>query len=136
MLKSILTIALVLFTLSFVTAQSGQDDKVETPSPVIFNIVDSPPEYVGGETALYTFIYQRLKFPVDLEMRECTVYVGFVVNEDGSLSNIAVKRGFGRDYNQAAVKVIEAMPKWRAGRHQGELKKVAKVLPIRFKVSQ
>ncbi len=134
MIKFLLTIALVSCMTAFVTAQSGQEDRIEQPSPTVLDIVDSPPEYVGGEVALYTFIYQKLRFPTDLEMRECTVYVGFVVNEDGSLSDIAVKRGFGRDYNQAAVKVVEAMPKWRAGKHLGELKKVAKVLPIRFKI--
>ena len=38
------------------------------------DIVDLPPEYVGGDAALYTFVYQRLRFPNDAEMVDCTVY--------------------------------------------------------------
>ena len=69
------------------------------------DIVDSPPEYVGGDAARYTFVYQRLRFPNNAEMVDCTVYVGFVVNENGSLSNIAVQKGFNRAYNEEAVRL-------------------------------
>ena len=111
----------------------GQNNASNAQTTSVLTIVDTPPEYVGGDVALYTYIYQRLKLPPD-GMTECTVYVGFVVNEDGSLSNVAVKKGFSRDYNEAAVRVVEKLPKWRAGSDKGELRKVAIVLPIRFKV--
>ena len=99
------------------------------------DIVDSPPEYVGGDVALYTFVYQRLRFPNNAEMVDCTVYVGFVVNENGSLSNIAVQKGFNRAYNEEAVRLVEAMPKWKAGVHEGKATKVAWVIPIKFKLN-
>ena len=99
------------------------------------DIVDSPPQYVGGDAALYTFVYQRLRFPNDAEMVDCTVYVGFIVNENGSLSNIAVQKGFNRAYNEEAVRLVEAMPKWKVGVHEGKATKVAWVIPIKFKLN-
>jgi TonB family protein len=132
MIKSFLTITLsVCVSLLF-----GQNKVVVTPKSAmpVLNIVDTPPEYIGGEVALYTYIYQRLKFPVDANMIECTVYVSLIVNEDGTLSNISVKKGFSQSYNQEAIRVVESMPRWRAGSHEGRLARVEKVLPIRFKL--
>jgi Gram-negative bacterial TonB protein C-terminal len=132
MIKSFLTITLsVCVSLLF-----GQNKVVVTPKSAmpVLNIVDTPPEYIGGEVALYTYIYQRLKFPVDANMIECTVYVSLIVNEDGTLSNISVKKGFSQSYNQEAIRVVESMPRWRAGSHEGRLARVEKVLAIRFKL--
>jgi TonB family protein len=132
MIKSFLTITLsVCVSLMF-----GQNKVVVTPKSAmpVLNIVDTPPEYIGGEVALYTYIYQRLKFPADANMTECTVYVSLVVNEDGTLSNISVKKGFSQSYNEEAIRVVESMPRWRAGSHEGRLARVEKVLPIRFKL--
>ena len=145
MIKSLLTITLsVCVSLLF-----GQTSVVVTPKSTkltkstklaksaapVLNIVDTPPEYIGGEIALYTYIYQRLKFPADADMSECTVYVSLVVNEDGTLSNVSVPKGFSHSYNQEAMRVVESMPKWRAGSHEGQLVRVQKVLPIRFKLN-
>jgi TonB family protein len=135
MIKSLLTITLSVC----VSLLLGQTSVVVTPKSTkstapILHIVDTPPEYIGGETALYTYIYQRLKFPADANMTECTVYVSLVVNEDGSLSNVSVKKGFSHSYNEEAIRVVESMPKWRAGSHEGQLARVSRVLPIRFKL--
>jgi TonB family protein len=129
-MKSITFITLALFMSPILYGQNNTPTAHDTS---VLTIVDTPPEYIGGDVALYTYIYQRLKLPPDA-MMECTVYVGFVVNENGTLSNVSVKKGFSRDYNEAAVRVIETLPKWRAGSHKGELRKVAMVLPIRFKI--
>jgi periplasmic protein TonB len=133
-MKSILTITLVLL---FSNILLGQDIEAYAPKrdTSILKVVDTPPEYVGGDVELYTFIYQRLRLPNDPNMAECTVYVGFVVKEDGSLTDISVKRGFSKWYNEEAIRVVESMPKWKAGRHEGKVRRVAKVLPIRFKIN-
>jgi periplasmic protein TonB len=134
MIKTIATIALCLFIVPILIGQnSGKIASKSLNSPVL-TIVDTPPEFVGGDLALYTFVYQKLKFPSDSEMAECTVYIEFVVNEDGSLSNIGVKKGFSNAYNEEAIKVVAAMPKWRSGKHEGQARRVARVLPIRFKL--
>jgi periplasmic protein TonB len=132
--KSLLTSTLVLFVCALLMGQTNNVHTVENADLPVLNIVDSPPEYVGGESALYSFIYQRLKFPNDSDMKECTVYVSFIVNENGSLSNIYVARGFSRDYNEEAIRVVSALPKWKAGKHEGKFRKVFWTLPVRFKL--
>jgi TonB family protein len=138
MIKSFLTITFcVCVSLLFgqtsvvVTPKSAKSAKSTAP---VLTIVDTPPEYIGGEVALYTYIYQRLKFPVDANMTDCTVYVSLVVNEDGTLSNVSVKKGFSHSYNEEAIRVVESMPRWRAGSNEGRLARVERVLPIRFKL--
>jgi periplasmic protein TonB len=134
-MKKIIVLNALMFLLTHISiAQNGTFDFLETPDTTsVLDVVDTPPQYAAGEVALYTFIYQRLKFPPDSDMLECTVYVGFVVNEDGSLKNIAVKKGFNRAYNEEAVRVVSALPKWRGGKHQGRPRKVSWVIPIRFR---
>jgi TonB family protein len=131
MSKSTFTCALVLLFTHFLSAQPAPNKS--EPLPVL-TFADTPPEYVGGDVALYTYIYQRLRFPPNAEMKECTVYIGFVVNENGSISDIAIKKGFSSDYNEAAVRVIKGMPKWKPGKQDGVARKVAWVMPIRFKL--
>ena len=156
MIKSILISVMMLLSVQTMVAQKSKKNTSNEPTARINpksvtsvdtfvvkrvekvltrDIVDSPPEYVGGDAALYTFVYQRLRFPNDAEMVDCTVYVGFVVNENGSLSNIAVQKGFSRAYNDEAVRLVEAMPKWKAGVHEGKPTKVAWVIPIKFKLN-
>lgn len=134
MLKTIATIALCLLVVPILIGQNSETTTSKSLNSSVLTIVDTPPEFVGGEIALYTFIYQKLKFPPDPDMVECTVYIEFVVNEDGSLSNIGVKKGFSTAYNEEAVRVVAAMPKWRSGKHEGQARRVARVLPIRFKL--
>jgi periplasmic protein TonB len=134
MLKTITTIALCLFVVPILIAQNNETATSKSLNLPVLTIVDTPPEFVGGEIALYTYVYQKLKFPSDSEMAECTVYIEFVVNEDGSLSNIGVKKGFSNAYNEEAIKVVASMPKWRSGKHEGQARRVARVLPIRFKL--
>ena len=156
MMKSIFTAVLFLLFVQTMTAQKSKKNDIDgatasintvnttvvdtvvakrVKATPVKNIVDSPPQYVGGDAALYTFIYQRLRFPNNAEMVDCTVYVGFIVNENGSLSNVAVQKGFSRAYNDEAVRLVEAMPKWQAGVHEGKPAKVSWVIPIKFKLN-
>jgi outer membrane biosynthesis protein TonB len=64
------------------------------------------------------------------------VYIGFVVQKDGSLSNVSIKRGISSDCNEEAVRVISAMPKWKPGMQDGKAVAVAYTLPIKFKLEQ
>jgi TonB family protein len=134
MIKSIVTIALSLCMISVSVGQNGVSVTPKSVNTQVFTIVDPPHEFVGGDVALYTYVYRKLKFPPDPEMVECTVYVEFVVNEDGSLSNVSVKKGFSRGYNEEAMKVVASMPKWRSGTHEGQPIRVARTVPIRFKL--
>ncbi len=132
MSKFLLTCIFALFFAHFSFGQAPVKDAATLP---VLEYADTPPEYVGGDIALYTFLYQRLKFPPNAVMKECTVYVGFVINENGKLSDIAIKKGFSSDYNEEAVRVIKSMPKWKPGKQDGKPRKVSWVIPVRFKLS-
>ena len=63
-----------------------------------------------------------------------TVYVNFVVEPDGSISNISVGRGIGGGCDEEAVRVVKMMPKWKPGRQRGKAVRVSFNLPIHFKL--
>ena len=63
-----------------------------------------------------------------------TVFVMFVVNEDGAISDVQVRRGIGGGCDEEALRVVKKMPKWNAGKQRGKPVKVSFTLPIKFKL--
>lgn len=94
------------------------------------------PEFEGGLTALFKYLGNEIKYPKSARLKgiEGTVYVGFYVEADGSISNINVKRGVEAHLNEEAVRSVAALPKWKAGKLDGEFVRVAYTLPIKFKL--
>jgi periplasmic protein TonB len=88
---------------------------------------------------MFKFLQSNLKYPAVARENsvEGTVYVGFVVEKDGSISNVTVKRGIangGGGCNDEAVRVVKMMPKWKPGKQQGKAVKVNYTLPVKFKL--
>jgi len=107
--------------------------------PEIFTIVEDMPEFPGGQAELFKFIGKHVKYPPIARENgiEGTVYVGFVVMEDGSIQATQIKRGLaggGAGCDAEAMRVVKAMPKWNAGKQRGKAVRVAFTLPIRFKL--
>jgi TonB family protein len=104
------------------------------PRNPVFTIVEQMPSFPDGEKALSEYLSKNVKYPE--ASREYglpgTVYIGFIVEKDGSLSNIAIKRGLSGGCSEEAMRVIETMPKWIPGRQQGKMVRVAFTLPIKF----
>jgi protein TonB len=108
--------------------------KVAEPGTQIFTVIEQKPEFPGGDEALYQFLAANLKYPcTDCE---CSgkVYITFVIEKDGSVSNAKVLRdpcpdhGFGEE----ALRVVNLMPKWKPGRQRGNPERVQYNLPINF----
>jgi protein TonB len=102
----------------------------------VFTIVEQMPEFPGGEGALFKFIQSNIQYPPmerdnDIQGR---VIVGFVVNEDGSVSDVSVKKGVSAGLDKEAIRVVKLLPKFKPGKQQGKAVKVAYVLPIMFKL--
>ena len=119
-------------------------DAVEEPvqtvmgqSDEVFQVVDEMPEYPGGMEAMYKFLSDNIHYPEKAKEEgiEGRVYVNFVVEADGRLSDIKVLRGIGGGCDEEAVRVVEAMPRWKPGRHHGKAVRVHFNLPIVFKLS-
>ena len=108
------------------------------PVPVQANpIVDFPdvePEFIGGELELKKFIANNIQYPqIDLEREnQGRVFVEFIVEKDGSLSNVKVLRGVSEGLDREARRVIRGMPNWKPGESSGQIVRCRARLPILF----
>ena len=107
------------------------EDKDE---PLLF--VEQAPEFVNGLKAMYQFLGDNIKYPAVARENniEGTVYVGFVVGKDGTIRDVKVKRGIAGGCNEEAIRVVELMPKWNAGKQNGKPVSVSYTIPIKFKL--
>jgi periplasmic protein TonB len=99
---------------------------------------DKMPEFPNGKNALIMFLSQNIVYPKaarDAEIQG-TVIVRFVVNVDGSISNIEVYKGIGNGCDEEAVRVIKQMPKWTPGSVKGKPVRVKYNLPITFNLKK
>ena len=114
-------------------------EEEEPEEPEIFTIVEQMPEFKGGQAEMFKFIGKNVKYPPMARENgiEGTVFVSFVVNEDGSITNAQVRRGLaggGAGCDAEALRVVKMMPKWTAGKQRGKPVKVSFTLPIKFKL--
>ncbi len=102
------------------------------PPPVL--IVEQMPVFPGGEEELQKFIIQNTHYP---QMAKETgisgkVFVKFVVERDGRISNVTVVRGIGGGCDEEAVRVVRSMPPWKPGKQNGAAVRVLFNIPIKF----
>lgn len=115
-----------------VTVEEEEEEKEDE----IFQVVEQDPEFPGGIEALYKFIQSNLKYPQlardnNIEGR---VFVQFVVEKDGSVSNVKAARDIGGGCGAEAVRVVKSMPKWAPGKQRGKAVRAAYTLPVVFKL--
>lgn len=110
--------------------------KEEPKEPEIFVVVEQMPEFPGGDKALYEFLAKNIKYPAVAKDNgiEGKVYIKFVINEDGSVSQATVARGIGGGCDEEALRVVKDMPKWKPGKQRGKNVKVWYTLPVYFKL--
>ncbi|MBQ6039068.1 MAG: M56 family metallopeptidase [Bacteroidaceae bacterium] len=102
----------------------------------IYEIVDTPPIYPGGEAALLKFVSDNIKYPEEAfkagtQGRVTTI---FIINEDGSVSDVDVVRSVHPLLDAEAVRVISSMPKWTPGKAGGKAVKVRFTMPVTFRL--
>ncbi|MDW3651499.1 MAG: TonB family protein [Bacteroidia bacterium] len=107
---------------------------LSTPS-VLFN-ADIMPEFPGGKNGLKRYFRKNYTYPQAARESgiEGTVFIRFVVKEDGSISDIAVLKGLGFGCDDEAIRLVRKMPKWIPGEHDGKRVSVYKTMPIGFKL--
>ncbi len=100
-----------------------------------YDYVDIQPQFPGGDCEMINFINNERKYPSTAYQNNIQgrVLCRFIVNTDGSISNIEVIRGVEESLNREAVRVISAMPRWKAGRKGDENVPVSYILPIPFR---
>jgi len=103
----------------------------------IFTIVEKMPEFPGGEDAMNSFLANNIRYPQTAKELgiQGTVYVQFIVDTYGNISNVELLRGIGGGCDDEAIRVVKKMPRWNPGKQGGRPVKVQFRLPIRFKLS-
>ena len=115
-----------------------QEIEVKEEEPVeeeeVFLIVEKMPQFPGGEEALRKYLAQSVKYPVIAQENgiQGRVFVSFVVNKNGEVTNVKVARPFDPNLDKEAVRVVQSMPKWEAGMQRGKAVKVSYTVPINF----
>ena len=111
-------------------AKEGPDERG------IYQIVEQMPEFPGGEEAILEFVAKNIQYPqkaIDAGAYG-RVFVGFVIEPDGSVSNVTLLRGIGFGCDEEAMRVVKMMPKWQPGMQNGEAVRVSYLIPINFKL--
>ena len=130
-----------------INAEVDQQEVIEEYVPVeveeeevveqeIFQIVEEMPSYPGGEGKLMEYVAKNIKYPQIARETgiQGRVFVGFVVEPDGSVSNVKVLRGIGGGCDEEAMRVVKSMPKWKPGKQRGKAVRVSYMLPVNFKL--
>ena len=120
-------------------------DKIYLPDEVsivaddsVYNTIsiEVQPEFPGGETDMYKYLSDNIKYPrLAIEANIYgTVYIGFVVEKDGSLTDIRIERSPASVLADEAIRVVASMPDWSPGKQGGKTVRVSFILPVRFRL--
>jgi len=110
------------------------EDMEEEEESQIFMVVEQMPEFPGGEEKLYQFLADSIHYPQLAKDSgiQGRVYVTFVIENDGSVSDARILRGIGGGCDEEALRVINLMPKWKPGTERGKSVRVQYSLPVKF----
>ncbi len=119
--------------------QKNGSDKSSTQSgngSTVYVSVEEMPVYPGGKIGLTKYLKENLEYPKEAKENgiQGTVIVFFVVNEDGSVSDVKLKKGIGGGCDKEAIRIVQEMRKWKPGKQGGVPVKVYQQLPIVFKL--
>lgn len=110
--------------------------KKETPEEIIYDIVDEPAQFPGGQSAMLKFFADHLKYPerakeLNLEGKS---YIQFVVTEKGNITNPKVKKGVPDcpECDKEAIRLVLSMPKWKPGKIDGKPVKSHMIVLVKF----
>lgn len=129
-LKVALMMLVLLFSFMTSTAQTKKND-------IVFDVVEVMPQYPGGQIAMLKYIMENIKYP-EQAMKEGIqgrVAVRFIVEKDGSISDVKPILSVHPLLNKEAVRVVESMPKWTPGKQNGKPVRVRFNVPVMFKLN-
>ena len=109
----------------------------EEATEEIFVVVEQQPEFPGGMSALMKFLSDNIKYPVIAQENgiQGRVITNFVVERDGSITDVNVVRGQDPSLDKEAVRVIKTMPRWKPGQQRGKPVRVRFTLPVQFRLA-
>lgn len=111
-----------------------QEDESEIQEHEIFQVVENAPSFPGGDLARMRFLQNNIKYPQMAKERgiQGTVYVTFVVERNGEVTDVKILKGIGGGCDEEALRVVRNMPKWEPGKQRGKPVRVQFNLPLKF----
>ena len=104
----------------------------------IYNVVQKHPEFPGGQKALYEYLKTNLVYPKSVQDSSIQgrAFLSFVVEKDGSITNIKVIRGVLPALDTEAIRVVSMMPKWKPATIRDTVVRSRYILPVLFKIDE
>jgi len=137
--KFLFTLPLMVFLIFLIGVVNGSisfasESKQGDPKDKIVLYCDHMPGFPGGEDGLFEIMKDNLVYPETAKRAgiEGKVYVSFVVDKDGSVTNVEILKGIGAGCDEEAERVVNLMPKWEPGRDKGKLVRVKIAVPVVF----
>lgn len=114
--------------------QTPQTDKAKK----VYDVVEVMPQFPGGIAEMMTYLSTNLKYPKEAEDKNIQgrVVVDFIVERDGSVSNVNIIRSVSPELDAEALRVVKGMPKWKPGKQKGKTVRVKFDLPLQFKIPE
>lgn len=118
----------------YIPIEIAEEEEMEEEEAQIFTVVESMPQFPGGDGALLAYLSNNINYPrMALESGiQGKVFVTFVVEKDGFITDVKVLRGIGGGCDEEAIRVVQNMPQWRPGVQRNMPVRVQFNLPIRF----
>lgn len=114
--------------------------KAEAPKPEVenkvFDVVEQMPSFPGGQGALMQYLANNIKYPVVAQENgvQGRVVVSFVVERDGSITDVQVVRSVDPSLDREAQRVVKSMPRWIPGKQNGQAVRVKYNVPVSFRL--
>ena len=133
--------ALILLVIVIAPARANAQDKREKTTQTrkdtatddkVYEVCEQMPIFEGGDAALLKYLRENLKYPDNTKDRgvQGRLVIGFIVEKDGSLTDVKVLRPVDIDLDAEVLRVVKGMPKWIPGRQNGKRVRVRYLLPI------
>ena len=102
----------------------------------VFDVVEEMPSFPGGQGALMQYLASNIKYPVVAQENgvQGRVIVSFVVERDGSISDVKVARSVDPSLDREAQRVVKSMPRWKPGKQNGSAVRVKYTVPVVFRL--
>ena len=116
--------------------QKVVDEVPDETATKVFDVVEQMPSFPGGDAALMSFLNKNIKYPVIAEENgiQGRVVATFVVERDGSITDVKVIKSVDPSLDKEAVRVLKSMPKWIPGKQNGQSVRVKYTVPVTFRL--
>lgn len=114
-----------------------EEEEEEEEVMQIFSVVEEMPSFPGGDPGRIKYLSENIQYPQMAKESgiQGTVYITFVVERDGSVTDVRILRGIGGGCDEEAIRVVKNMPRWAPGKQRGKPVRVQYNLPIKFQLN-